>query len=272
MTSLQAHPEANLIHSVIKAMEVLDCLAAANGPLSAPEVGRRCGLSRPTAYRLLITMATRGYIATTEEGTYHLGPRVLSLGQSLLDSLDLLELSKPEIHELNQAADETTLLAILDQTEILYVYTVESSQPVRTYSKAGKRNPLYCTGLGKAVLAFLPAEKRNALLDQMTLAPRTAKSIVDKTALVEHLKQVQAQGFAIDDLECEDGVRCVGAPIFDYKGEAFAAVSVSGPAYRVTEARVQELAPLVVKAARNISGKLGYLPAIDNSLPITEEV
>ena len=178
-----------------------------------------------------------------------------------------MELSKPDIHDLSQAVNETTNSAILDGVEMLYIYTLESSQPVRMHSKIGTRNPLYCTGLGKAILAFLPNEERSSLLDQITLTPRTANTIVDKTTLIEHLNLIHTQGFAIDDAEGEEGGRCVAAPIFDYTGHVFAALSVSGPAYRTSTSHLVEIAPLVMKAAGAISRKLGYVPAIEASTP-----
>ena len=261
MSPSRANPEANLTQTVLKALDVLECVAFADRPLSAPEVARLCGMSRPTAYRLLTTLQSRGYLTIVEDGNYWLGTRILNVSRSLLDSLDLLDLSKPDLRSLSEMANETVHLAILDDLEMLYVDKIESSQSVRMYSKVGTRNPLYCTAMGKAILAFLPSEERNRLLEHTTLAPRTDKTITDKGALLENLKWVREKGFAFDDLESEEGVRCVGSPILNHTGRAFAAVSVSGPAYRLSVDRLQEVAPLVVDAARRISIKLGYSPS-----------
>lgn len=268
MASLSVNHEANLVQTVLKAIDVLECLAGADRPLSAPEVGRRCRMSRPTAYRFLVTLSNRGYVTGTEDGCYRLGTRVLSLGSSLLNSLDLLQLSNPDLHELSQATHETTHLALLDGSEILYINKVESSQSVRLHSTVGTRNLLYCTAMGKAVLAFLPAAERNLLLDQISFTPRTANTIVDRATLMEHLNLVRERGFAIDDMEGEEGVRCVGAPIFDHTGRVFAALSISGPAYRLPLSRLLELAPLVRKTAENVSGKLGYVPQVEAGVPL----
>ncbi len=252
------NPEANLTQTVLKALDVLECVAFADHPLSAPEVARLCGLSRPTAYRLLTTLHSRGYLANADDGTYCLGTKVLSISRSLLDSLDLFELSKYDLTELNDLSHETIHLAILDGVEILYINKVESPQSVRMHSTVGSRNPLYCTAMGKVLLAFLPAADRDRLLEQIPLIRRTRQTITDKEALLEHLARVHRQGFAVDDLETEDGVRCVGAPIFNHAGRVFAAVSISGPAYRLPLADLHKLAPLVMRAAISISGKLGY--------------
>ena len=184
----QASREVNLTQSVLKALDVLECLASAEQPLSAQEVAQRCSLSRPTAYRHLITLLTRDYVTNCEDDRYYqIGPKVLELSKSFLDRLDLLELAKTSMRELSRTSQETIHLTVLDGTEILYVAKVDGPQSVRMYSAIGTRNPLYCTAMGKAILAFLPPEKRTALLDQTTLAPRTANTITDRTALDQHL-------------------------------------------------------------------------------------
>jgi IclR family KDG regulon transcriptional repressor len=238
----------------------MECLASTDRPLSTLEVAELCGLSRPTAYRFLTTLLARGYVASNQNGHYHLGTRVLTLSKGLLDRLDLTELDRPELRELSQASNETVHFAILDDTEMLYIDKVESSQPVRMHSTIGARNPLHCTAIGKAVLAFIPVEERNALLDRIAFIPRTPNTITDRAALAEHLELVYSRGFAIDDIENEEGIRCVGAPVFNHTGRVFAAISISGPAYRLSIPRLLELSTLVITAANAISNKLGYVP------------
>lgn len=258
MAALHTNPEANLTQTVLKALDVLECVAFADHPLSAPEVARLCGMSRPTAYRLLTTLLARGYLALADEGSYTLGTKSLSISRRLLDSLDLFELSKPDLQALSEATNETIHLAILDGTEMLYINKIESSQSVRMHSTVGSRNPLYCTAMGKAVLANLSEGERAGLLNRIVLTPRTPQTITDKNFLLEHLQHVQRLGFAVDDLESEEGVRCLGAPIFGHTGRVTAAISISGPAYRLSTDRLHELAPLVLKTASSISNKLGY--------------
>jgi len=258
----QANREVTLTQAVLKALDILECLASVERPLSAQEVAQHCSLSRPTAYRHLVTLATRDYVTTCDDGrSYQVGPKVLELGKSFLDRLDLPELARASMRELSRTSQETVHLAVLDGTEILYVAKVDGPQSVRMYSAIGTRNPLYCTAMGKAILAFLPPEKRTALLDQTTLARRTANTITDKTALDQHLELVRSQGFAIDDVEFEEGIRCLGAPIFNHTGRVTAAISISGPAYRLSNSRLQELSGQVVETSEAISNKLGHLPA-----------
>jgi DNA-binding IclR family transcriptional regulator len=184
----------------------------------------------------------------------------MSLSKNFLKHLDLPELARPSMRELNRITNETVHLGILDSGNMLYIAKVSSPQSVRMDCIVGTRNPLHCTAMGKALLAFLPPEERDTLLEQITLAPRTPKTITDRATLEQHLEMVRAQGFAIDDIENEDGIRCVGAPIFDHMGRATAAVSVSGPAYRLSNVQLEELAQATIKAGNAISAELGYAP------------
>ena len=246
--------------SVLKSLDVLEHLAVAGRPLTAQEVAQGCGLSRTTAHRLLTTMLTRGYVASPRDGHYHLGTRLLWLSQSLLAELELPALAKPELREICRRCNETAYLAVLDGSEILYLDRVEGSQSVRLRSNVGTRGQLHCTSLGKVILAFLPTEERAARLAALALTPRTAQTITDRALLAAHLDEIRRQGYAIDDIENEDGVRCLSAPVFGHDGQVRAAVSVSGPAFRLPVERLLGFAPVVVGAAAAVSTKLGYLP------------
>jgi IclR family KDG regulon transcriptional repressor len=257
----QSSPEVNLTQSVLKTLDILECLASSEQPLSTQQVAQQCGLSRPTAYRHLVTLLTRDYVEIgLDGGRFQIGARVLGLSKSFLDRLDLPDIAKAGMRELNQVSKETVYLGILDGTEILYVGKVDSPQQVRMHCVIGTRNPLHCTALGKAILAFLPSEERDALLNQITLTARTANTITDRPALEENLSLVRAQGYAIDDMEIEEGIRCVSAPVFDHTGYVVAAISTSGPAFRLSLARIHELSKAAIKASRAISSKLGYMP------------
>jgi IclR family KDG regulon transcriptional repressor len=250
----------NLTQSVLKSLDILECLASSQQPMSTQEVAQQCGLSRPTAYRHLVTLLTRDYVATgLDGGRFQIGARVLGLSKSFLDRLDLPDIAKADMRELNQVSKETVYLGILDGAEILYVGKVESPQQVRMHCVIGTRNPLHCTALGKAILAFLPGEERDALLDQMTFTARTAYTITDRSALEENLSLVRARGYAIDDMEIEEGIRCVSAPIFDHTGRVVAAISTSGPAFRLSLSRIHDVAEAAVRASASISSKLGYM-------------
>ena len=215
MASKDTSDETNFSQTVLKALDVLECIALAEQPLSAAEVAKLCDISRPTAYRLICTLAARGYVAQADATHYRLGIQALSLSQNVRVS------------------------------------------PVGCI---GWRNMLHCSSMGKAILAFLSESDRTDLLERLDLIVKTRNTITDRARLREHLDAVRAQKFATDDEESEEGIRCVGAPIFDRTGRVFAAISLSGPAYRLSLPRLVELSDLVVETATNISTRLGYVP------------
>lgn len=241
-------------------MDVLECIAFSEQSLSVRQVAEMCGFSRPTTYRLLSTLSSRNYVQNDADGHYHVGTRVLALSKSMLDGLRLPEMARPGLRSLSRTAQETVHLSVLDDAEILYVDRAESPQSVRMYCTIGTRNPLYNTSMGKAILAYLPEEKRDALLDRIVLAPRTPNTITDRAALLDDLRDVRARGYAIDDMENEEGIRCIGAPIFDLGGEVIGAMSISGPAHRLPMERLDELSQPLIETAAEISAKLGYAP------------
>jgi DNA-binding IclR family transcriptional regulator len=260
MASLATPQDTNLAQTVLKALDILECIALANHPLSAAEVAKLCNMSRPTAYRLICTLTARGYVAEDDDTHYRLGTQALSLSQNVLDSLDLPELAQPYLRHLSDITNETTYLSMLDDDEILYIGKAESSQSIRTHTKIGSRNMLHSTAMGKAILAFLPIEEQTQLLERIKLTRLTSVTITDKATLVKELAKVRTQKYALDNEECEEDIRCVGAPIFDHSGRPFAAISVSGPAYRLAVSRVSDLSLLVVDTANAISSRLGYVP------------
>ncbi|MEJ5309865.1 MAG: IclR family transcriptional regulator [Anaerolineae bacterium] len=259
MPAKDALYEADLSQTVLKALDVLECIAGAEQPLSATEVAKLCDLPRPTAYRLIRTLVVRRYVAEADATHYRLGVQALSLSQSVLDSLELPELAQPYLRQLSDVTNETTYLSLLDGDGIVYVGKAESSQSLRTNTKIGSRNMLHCSSMGKAILAFLPENDRIGLIERLELMRKTRNTITDRAVLIEHLTTVRTQKFAIDDEESEDGIRCVGAPIFDRTGRVFAAISVSGPAYRLSIPRLIALSELVMDTANTISGRLGYV-------------
>jgi DNA-binding IclR family transcriptional regulator len=261
MRSKAAPKEANLSNTVLKALDVLECIGLAEQSLSAAEVAQLCHLSRPTAYRLISTLTARGYLTRDDDDTrYRLGTQALSLSQNILDSLDLPEVARPYLRQLSDISNETVYLSVLDDDEILYVGKAESSQSVRTHTKIGSRNGLHCTAMGKAMLAFLPESDRAELVERLELTAKTAATITDPVALMEELASVRAQKYSVDDEESEEGVRCVGAPVFDHTGRVVAAISASGPAYRLSPRRVTALSTLVMETATEISSRIGYVP------------
>ena len=252
--------EPGLTLTVKKAMDILDCLGEAAGPLSAREIGRKLGLARSTVYRLLTTLATGGYVGQDPESPekYRLGFKITELASSLLDSIQLRRQALPFLTELRDVAQETVHLVVMDQGQVTYIDKVECSKAVRMHSAIGRRGFAHSTAVGKAMLAFMPDEQVERIIGEHGLPAHTPNTITEREAFAEELKRVRRQGYAMDNIENEEGIRCVGAPVFDHQGRPVAALSVSGPAFRLSMERALELAGVVISTASSISRQLGY--------------
>jgi len=256
-----AQQSSGLTLTVKKAMDILDCLGETDMPLSASEVGHKLGISRSTTYRLLTTLNAGGYVtqALANPDKYRLGSKILELASNLLDKIELRQQALPFLKELRDLANETVHLVVMDRGKVIYIDKVECSQAVRMHSAIGRQGYAHSTSVGKAMLAFMPHEVVARVIEEHGLPACTSQTFTDEKALREELKKVRRNGYAVDDVENEDGIRCVGAPIFDHRGKPVAALSVSGPAFRMTQERVQELSMPVKATALKISRRLGYL-------------
>jgi IclR family acetate operon transcriptional repressor len=228
--------------------------------LTLAECSALLGYSKPTTHRILRTLTARGFLrADAARGVYTLGVTTLRLGMDFLEELDLRREALPLLADLAEETGETVHLGVLHGSEVVYIEKVESRQAVRMFSRIGHTMPAHSTGVGKAILAFLPPEQLDAALPA-TLERRTPTTIVERDRLLEHLAELRELGYSTDDAENEDGIRCVGAPVFDHTGVVCAAISAAGPASRVTAARFPELGARVRETALEISRRIGYIP------------
>ncbi|MHB0896965.1 MAG: IclR family transcriptional regulator [Spirochaetales bacterium] len=247
-----------MVNTVLKSMQILDALSAGQ-TLGASELARALDLPKSSVFAILETLASRKVVEkNAQSGKYHLGIKLIELGNCAQAGLDLCRIAAPLLQGLNLRFDETVHLTVLDDDEVLYIDFIESKRRLRTYSVIGVRAPLYCTSVGKAILAFRSDAEIGRIVERKGLAPFTAHTISTKERLLAEVARIRAEGYAIDDMEHEEHLRCVGAPIFDAHGEAFASISLSGPAERNTPARIREMAPIVVAAALEISRRLGW--------------
>ncbi|MEM7128424.1 MAG: IclR family transcriptional regulator [Chloroflexota bacterium] len=254
----------NHSQTVIKALDVLNSLAGAGRPLSASEVAKLCSITRPTAYRLLSTLASRNYVRSDSDYNYTLGAGLLALGSAALDSLDLRSLAQSHLEKLSQKTTESVYLATMYGNELIVVDHRTGKQPlVRRQSlqmrpNIGNRVSLHSSGMGKALLSGLTKDERLAILNTLNLTPVTDHTITDRETLKQNLDEAAQRGYAIDDLEGDPGVRCVGAPIYDYQQRPFAAMSVAGPSHRMTLERISEIAQDLLEVTRALSREMGY--------------
>jgi IclR family acetate operon transcriptional repressor len=246
--------------TVIKAFAILDLLASKHeGGISLSDVSDTLNNSKSTSHRYLTTLEELGVVVRDEVDHFYLGPKLIELTGIFLSKLDLRNEGEPFLERLSLQTQETTHLAIPSGTDVIYIAKVDSSHSIRMASHIGARSPMYCTSLGKAILAYYPVERVEEIA-QRGLHSRTQFTISTIEALHAELIQVRTQGFAIDNQENEEGVRCVGAPIFDYSRKVIGAISVSGPANRITEDRFDLLGSLTADAATRISKSMGFQP------------
>jgi DNA-binding IclR family transcriptional regulator len=242
-----------------RALAALAILAKSSSDCSLAELCPALKLHKSTVHRLMMVLEQhRLVVKNADTGRYRLGLRLYELGSKAIDGLDLRGRARPYLDRLQVEFGETVFFCILDEGQVFYVEKVESQRSVRTHCTVGSRAPAYCTAVGKAMLAELPDAEVSEIVRRWGLKEVTANTITTASALKTELKAVRARGFAIDDEEKEEGLRCVGAAVRSHSGKLAAAMSISGPAFRITKERVPEIGRAVMRAANELSVELGY--------------
>ena len=254
---------SNLVQTLERASFILDILGRSPQGISIKDLSDKMHLPKGTTHRLLSSLSYFGYVRQDQNTkNYSLGFKLVELGNMLLGQLDLRKEAELFLRDLAERTKETVHLVILDGNEIVYLDKLETEPHtggLRMASRVGSRNPAHSCAVGKALMAYLPAEALARIVEEKGLPKRTGNTITDYDQLKEHMMLVRKQGYAVDDEENERGIRCVGAPIFNQAGRAVAAISVSGPAFRVTKKSVQEkLKKEVMETALRISQRLGF--------------
>jgi IclR family transcriptional regulator, KDG regulon repressor len=245
------------VTSVLRALDVLEYLAHRGGAGRVSDIAKELRCSKNTAFRLLKTLQHRGFVSQTDDASYELTFKLLNLGECVLRSSDLHAVARPHLEALNQQFGETVSLGILDGDEIVYLDRVLGTRPYHTSYSVGARTTAYSTALGKAILAFSAGTVVDRII-QAGLRPRTDNTITNPERLGADLRRTAMRGYAYDNQESVLGIRCIGAPVFDRKGDVVAAISVSALAARVTDEYARTLAASVVAEAGALSSRLGY--------------
>ncbi len=247
------------VQSVERTFDVLEALAATDGELGILDLSNRVGLHASTVHRLLATLVLRGYARqSSQTGRYSLGPRALLLGRAFSDQSTIRAEAHPFLQRLVEASGETANLSTLDYDEAVYIDQVSSPQVVRMFAEIGRRVPLHSTGCGKVLLAYVEPAERNRIIAARGLPAVTRNTITTPQELERAMAEVRRCGFAVDDEEHDEGVRCVAGPVRDHMDKVIAAVSLSGPTSRVTKEKIPELGRLVTQACLELSMALGY--------------
>jgi DNA-binding IclR family transcriptional regulator len=249
-----------LVPAVTRALDILELFLDGDGTLSAPDVIRRLQLPRTTVHELLTTLAARSYLAPVpaQPGRYRLGVRAYQLGSRYAEQLDLAAEGRQVAHEVAETCDETVHVAILEDTDVIYIAKVDSTHAVRMVSAAGRRLPAHCTSVGKMLLASLSEKELEERIADHEFVAMTPNSLTDPAQLMTELAGIRTRGIAFEHRESNPDVSCVAAPVRDGAGRVVAALSISVPMIRWSDEREEELAQLAAKGAGALSARLGH--------------
>jgi IclR family KDG regulon transcriptional repressor len=240
--------------TVGKALDVLDQIAGFGRPVRFSEVLAQSQQPKATLYRLIQTLLKQGMLShDPDTGTYTLGVRLVRLAHAAWQTASLAPLARPHLDTLAAKALETVHLAQLDHAQVLYVDKRNARDPVEMFSQAGKVGPAYCTGVGKAMLAFLPEDQLGTLLQQQSFHRFTPTTYTTEQALRDELIRIRQRGHAYDREEHEPGIICVAVPVLNAHGRVLGAISVTGQTARTDYAALEALLPEIKETASRIA-------------------
>lgn len=242
------------IQSLARGLRIIDLIADNGRSLSVTELAQALEVDKSSASRLVRTLANQGYLQL-EHGTrrYTLGRRLYHIGWQMLSLMPIRHKARTYLYRLVQETGECAHTAVFAEGKALVIDDVETETSLRVVSGTGRMIPLHCTAVGKALLAFaeVPFPKE--------LEAFTSRTITSKEQLEAHLLETHQRGYALDDEEFDEGIRCIAAPVYNYLGIALAVIGISGPKVRLSDSRLEQVAEIVVNAAHELSLELGYV-------------
>ncbi|VEI68251.1 Transcriptional regulator kdgR [Serratia rubidaea] len=250
--------ESTNASSIDKVLTLLEEIGDHPEGISLAALVKRTGIAKTTGFRILETLKERQYVmldSATER--YHLDLKSLELGIKGLMNVNLVEVSIPYLKKLSAKSEETCFLGVYNEGHVVYLYKSEGTLSIQTNAQLGARLPAYCTGIGKALLAFQPQEEIDRVLSK-PLTAFTEKTLVDRVALYEVLADIRLKGYSLDNEENEEGLTCVARPIFNYTGSVVGALSVAGPTHRM-QRKIERVNQELEQVCSLISRRLGYL-------------
>ncbi len=238
-------------------LSVLEAVIHLGPEVALAAIAEQVGLPKPTVHRHLRLLVERGYVRQLDEGLYGPDLRLLSLAAKIQESLDIPQRAKSTMRRLQEILPETIHLALLQGNHAVYVEKLEGQRAYRMSSTLGMPLALHASAIGKAILAYLPEEDRRRRLESAGLQRRTARTATSIEVLELEFERVRNLGYAVDDEENEEHIRCVAAAVFDYRGKVIGGVSISAPAFALTLQQAHDLGPALVEAGGRISTELG---------------
>jgi DNA-binding IclR family transcriptional regulator len=256
------------IQAIERAVAILNAFTVDDPELGVTDLSEKVGLHKSTVHRFMVNLDAAGLVERNQRtGRYRLGLRIFELGGLVMQQMNLWDEALPFLEGLVRDTGETGHLAVLDGGEAIYIERVEARRALRVPSAIGRGYPAHATNLGKVLLADLPRERVAEIVAERGLASYTRHTITDPDDLDAELERIRQRGYAVDNEEYDDGLRCIGAGVRDHSGHVVSALGIGGPVTRITPDRVDELAGLVMTAASGLSRRLGghqsgaYAPA-----------
>lgn len=244
--------------SLIRALNLIERLSENPAGVSLTDLSYQLGIPTATVHRLLSTFEDLGFVEQDSgKGLWFVGLKAFTVGNAFLSRRDFVASARPHMHALVDQCGETVNLGVIDDGEAVFISQVESREVMRMIVRLGSRSPIHASGVGKALLAHLPEQRLAQILQHRGLAHYTDRTIVSPAELREEFERIRQLGYALDDEEHAIGLRCVAAPIFDENHQALAAISLSGPKARITDARLDELGVAIRHTADEITLALG---------------
>lgn len=255
----EAREGKNPVQSAERIFQVLEMLAD-NGEMGLIELSGTLGLHKSTVHRLLMSLIYMGYAKQDEKTQkYKLTYKLVNMSGKILDRMDIVQIAKPYLERLSAVSGETVHLVRRDGSDILYIYKIEAKVgSIRMVSHIGMIHPMYCSGVGKAIMATLPEKEVKKIWAASVIEKKTPKTIITYEDMQATLEEVRKKGYALDDEENEEGVRCIAASLRGYGKSVKYAFSISGPVSRMTKERLEELAIDMKKVQAELSRELGY--------------
>lgn len=251
-------PDSNKSATALRALKVLEILGASRTPVPVAQVADGIAADRSTAYRMLTTLMAAGYVERDSLAKhYKLGYKVLALTKFVLDDDSTAELVMAALRSISEQTSETVHYCVLDHLETVLLYRVKGTQLVAVDFRIGDRSPLHCTSIGKLMLAH----QDERVLQQVLaggLPKRARRTLTEPDALRQELRRIQRQGYAYDEFEFADDMRCVAVPVYTKGGALHGGISLSGPSSRYTQEKLAELRDVALREARALSARLGH--------------
>jgi DNA-binding IclR family transcriptional regulator len=247
------------VQALDRAFSILDLLSESDSPLGLAQISASLRLHKSTAHRFLMVLEKHRMVERTANGRFRLGLRLFDFGNRAIEQNDLRNHAQPHLRRLVAETEETAHLCILESMRVIYLDKIEPVRSMRIMTRVGASSPVYCTSVGKAILAFLPEERIAEVLNHLQLERFTHRTLVTVEALRVEIEKTRRRGYAVDDEELEEGLRCIAVPVLDAQRLPVAAVSVSGPSFRVTAQRLPSLTNQLLRCVRGISVDMGFI-------------